>query len=555
MYRRLFAIFAVAALAATGCSSSATKKIVLAEWQYPDTVNPYYAQAETDIEVSGSMFHSLVDVTTDLRTIPTLVTEVPTLANGDVKMNGAGMDVTWKLKPNMQWSNGNPINCDDLTATWKWIMDPDQSGLAGGTIGWEDITGVDGGTGTNCVMHFGKVYEGYLYLVAPLLPAKYITSIPVKEASKKLYPLSDLKSGVYDGPYIPTEAQADAQITTVANSKWSTISGHAPFVDEVIWRYYGDAAAMLQGYKAGEYDVAQDLNDADIPSLTDIPVGEQVIHDSLTYELHAFNNKALQAKFGADYPTIIKAIRLATDRQAIASGPLGGNVSVSNNYVSPLAWYYKVEAGSTAADPAAATAALTAAGWTAGSDGILAKNGVSLSLEYCTTTRQVRQDTLALVASQLKKIGIKVNVTAAPAGDVFGGWNEVKDDTKCNLQHGNFDVAEFAYVSPLDPLGAYNVYHSIGIPDVEPHQGQNITRTKIPAIDKAYDAVKATVDPAVVKTNMATLQDLYASDQNLYELPLYNRKDVWLVKPRIHGFTGNPTTSAGPWNIGEWTAE
>jgi peptide/nickel transport system substrate-binding protein len=556
MYRRLFSVLAVGALIVGACSSSTpTKKIVVAEWQYPDTVNPYLAQAETDIEVAGSMFHNLVDVTPDLRTVPTLVTEVPTLANGDVKMVGAGMDVTWKLKSGMQWSDGSAITCDDLSGTWKWIMDPDNTGLAGGTIGWEDITGIDGGSGTTCVMHFGKVYEGYLYLVAPLLPAKYIQSVPVKDAPTKLYPLGDLKSGVYDGPYIPTEAQADAQLTTVANSKWSTISGHAPYVDQVIWKYYADAATMLQGYKAGEYDVAQDLNDADIPSLAGIDLNEQVIHDSLTYELHQFNNKSLSDKFGADYKTIIKAVKLATDRQAIAAGPLGGNVSVSNNFISPLTWYYKVEGGSTAADPAAATALLTAAGWALGSDGYMAKGGKTLALDYCTTTRQVRQDTLKLVASQLKAVGIKANVTAAPSGDVFGGWDAVKADTKCNLVHGTFDVAEFAYVSPLDPLGGYNVYTSQGIPDVAPHNGQNTARINLPALDDAYNAVKNSVDPAVVKAAMATIQDIYVTDQNTYELPLYMRKDVWLVKPRIHNFTGNPTTSAGEWNIGDWTAD
>ena len=556
MYRRLFSVLAVGALIVGACSSSTpSKKIVLAEWQYPDTVNPYLAQAETDIEVAGSMFHNLVDVTPDLRTIPTLVTEVPTLANGDVKMVGAGMDVTWKLKSGMQWSDGSAITCDDLSGTWKWIMDPDNTGLAGGTIGWEDVTGIDGGSGTTCTMHFGKVYEGYLYLVAPLLPAKYIQSIAVKDAPTKLYPMGDLKSGVYDGPYIPTEAQADAQITTVANSKWSTISGHAPYVDQVIWKYYADAATMLQGYKAGEYDVAQDLNDADIPSLAGIDLNEQVIHDSLTYELHQFNNKALSDKFGADYKTIIKAVKLATDRQAIAAGPLGGNVSVTNNYISPLTWYYKVEGGSTAADPKAATALLTAAGWALGSDGYLAKAGKTLELEYCTTTRQVRQDTLKLVASQLKAIGIKANVTAAPSGDVFGGWDAVKADTKCNLVHGTFDVAEFAYVSPLDPLGGYNVYTTQGIPDAAPHNGQNTARISLPALDDAYNAVKNSVDPAVVKAAMGTIQDIYVTDQNTYELPLYMRKDVWLVKPRIHNFTGNPTTSAGEWNIGDWTAD
>jgi peptide/nickel transport system substrate-binding protein len=556
MYRRLFSVLAVGALIVGACSSSTpSKKIVVAEWQYPDTVNPYLAQAETDIEVAGSMFHNLVDVTPDLRTIPTLVTEVPTLANGDVKMVGAGMDVTWKLKSGMQWSDGSAITCDDLSGTWKWIMDKDNTGLAGGTIGWEDITGIDGGSGTTCTMHFGKVYEGYLYLVAPLLPAKYIQSVAVKDAPTKLYPLGDLKSGVYDGPYIPTEAQADAQITTVANSKWSTISGHAPFVDQVIWKYYADAATMLQGYKAGEYDVAQDLNDADIPSLAGIDLNEQVIHDSLTYELHQFNNKSLSDKFGTDYKTIIKAVKLATDRQAIAAGPLGGNVSVSNNFISPLTWYYKVEGGSTAADTAAATALLTAAGWALGSDGYMAKAGKTLALDYCTTTRQVRQDTLKLVTSQLKAVGIKANVTAAPSGDVFGGWDAVKADTKCNLVHGTFDVAEFAYVSPLDPLGGYNVYTSQGIPDAAPHNGQNTARINLPALDDAYNAVKNSVDPAVVKAAMGKIQDIYVTDQNTYELPLYMRKDVWLVKPRIHNFTGNPTTSAGEWNIGDWTAD
>jgi hypothetical protein len=30
---------------------------------------------------------------------------------------------------------------------------------------------------------------------------------------------------------------------------------------------------------------------------------------------------------------------------------------------------------------------------------------------------------------------------------------------------------------------------------------------------------------------------------------------VWLVTPRVHNFTGNPTTSGGEWNIGDWTID
>jgi len=597
MRKRLFSILSVAALVATACSTSSstptaapasqnpatnpppptavasptpvtvsvtgttykaeaatvtTGKLVLAEWQFPDTVNPYFAQAETDIEVSGSMFDNLINVTPDLKYTPNLASNVPTVDNGGVKIVGSGMDVTWTLKPGMKWSDGSAITCADILGTWKWIMDPANTGLAGGTIGWEDITGVDGGTGTDCVMHFGKVYEGYLSLVAPLFPAAYLASVPVKDAATKLYPLSNLASGVYSGSYIPVSLKTDAQITLAPNPNWATISGHAPWLSSVIWKYYGAADTMIAGYKANEYDLGQDINDADIPALASIDQTQVVAHDSLTYEVHVFNNARLKTTFGTDATTIIKAIKLATDRKAIAAGPLAGNVTVSNNFVSPLTWYSKSVGGSTDADPTTAATLLANAGWTKGADGYLAKAGKPLALDYCTTTRQVRQDTLKLVASQLKAIGIKVNVNAKPSSDVFGDWNGTKPDTLCNIIHGNFDVAEFAYVSPLDPLGGYNVYHSSGIPDLAPHNGQNVTRTSLPALDAAYDTVKSSVDFVKVRDAMFAIQDIYGSDQNTYELPLYFRKDVWLVNPKLHNFTGNPTTSAAEWNIGDW---
>jgi hypothetical protein len=35
-------------------------------------------------------------------------------------------------------------------------------------------------------------------------------------------------------------------------------------------------------------------------------------------------------------------------------------------------------------------------------------------------------------------------------------------------------------------------------------------------------------------------------------MPLYMRKDIWLVSAKLHNFTGNPTPTAGEWNIGDW---
>jgi peptide/nickel transport system substrate-binding protein len=205
-----------------------------------------------------------------------------------------------------------------------------------------------------------------------------------------------------------------------------------------------------------------------------------------------------------------------------------------------------------AADPASASAILANAGWTRGSDGYLAKAGKVLELNYCTTTRQYRLDTLQMMATQLKAIGIKVDVNSKPDSDFFGTWAKTPATTECNLQHGNFDVAQFAYVSPLDPLAGYRVYSSSQIPDNAPHDGANVTRISLPALDADYDTIAANVDLNRIREAMYAIQDIYGSDRNTYELPLYFRKDVWLVSSKLHNFTGNPTATAGEWNIGDW---
>jgi hypothetical protein len=41
-----------------------------------------------------------------------------------------------------------------------------------------------------------------------------------------------------------------------------------------------------------------------------------------------------------------------------------------------------------------------------------------------------------------------------------------------------------------------------------------VTRTNIPALDAAYDAVKSNVDFVKVRDAMFTIQDIYGSDQN-----------------------------------------
>jgi peptide/nickel transport system substrate-binding protein len=534
--------------------------LVMAEWQAISTMNPYYAAANADLEASSPSLEALIDTTQDLKYIPALATEVPTQDNGGAVVNGANMDVTWKLKDGAKWSDGQPITCADLEATWKWVMDKDQAGLYNGTVGFDQITGVDGGTGSTCVVHYKGIYGGYLGQFSnqtPVLPKHYIETVPVKDAAKQLYPLTDPTKGVYSGAFIPQTIDPAAQITYIPNPQAESVYGHKPNLDKLIFKYYGDAAGMTQGYRAGEIDFAQDLSDSDVPQLTDIPDAEKIIQDQLFSEANYYQNKRFKEKFGDDYKTIIRAIMTATDVQAVIDGPMSGTVTRAKSFVSPLNWFYKDEPATTGLGKVDdANKMLDDAGWAKGADGTRAKGGKKIELLICTTTRQYRIDSITLIASQLKAVGIKATVVAKPAQpDVFGGWNQVPNDQQCNTQHGNFDIVMHGFIGNQDPTSSYLTYDTKGIPDDPPHQGGNETRISIPEMDAAWEQVVGTLDTQKIIDAYAKIQDIYASDQNTFELPFFNHVNVYLVSPKVHNMVGNPSTATANWNTEDWWIE
>jgi peptide/nickel transport system substrate-binding protein len=410
------------------------------------------------------------------------------------------------------------------------------------------------------VIHYKGIYGGYLSQFSnqtPVLPKHYISTSSVKDAPKKLYPLNNPTSGVYSGPYIPQTIDPAAQITYIPNPNAEATYGHKPYLDKLIFKYYGDSAGMTQGFRAGEIDMAQDLSDSDVPQLTDIPDNQKKIQDQLFNESNYYNNKRMKEKFGADYKTIIRAMMTATDVDKVIAGPLNGTVTRAKSFVSPLLWFFKDEPVNVGlGKPDDANAMLEAAGWVKGADGVRAKGGKKLEVEYCTTTRQYRIDAITLIASQLATIGIKAKVVVKNAQpDVFGGWNQVPADQDCNVTHGNFDAVMHGFTSSQDPTAGYLTYSTKGIPDAPPHQGGNEMRISIPEMDAAWEIIVHTLDTQKIKDAYATIQDIYASDQNTFELPFFNHVNVWLLNPKLHNMVGNPTTAEADWNTEDWWIE
>jgi peptide/nickel transport system substrate-binding protein len=543
--------------------------IVIGDWQEATQFNPYYLTQVTEANVASLVWHSLLTVDSDARYVPRLAAEpIPTTANGGLTLGQGGdaMTVTWRIRDGLRWSDGQPLTCDDFKYAWEWVM---TSGNVATRTGFEDITSFECASATDMIWHFGRVYEGYLTLMTAPLPRHALASIPIADQVKGAGFRPDEVARVpVSGPFrIESVTPLGALRLARNNSFVNPATGRAPYVDSIVFKWYPDADAMIAGFRAGEIDVAFDLQDPDIPKVQDL--GDQVsVIPAIGYEALRLNwspatdfnvstrnggcsRNAAVADRGAGCPiadpAMREAIAYAIDKNAINTRLLGGDVQVANTNVSPLAWYFADQAPATF-DPVKASSILDAAGWVKGADGIRARDGVRAKIELCTSTRTVREDTLALIASWLKAIGIDSVIHAVDARDIFADYTEATLDTPCALSTSNFDLAEHAFRPSIDPLGNYFTYSSTQFhPD-----GVNDARVDDPALDAALEAVKGSVDFALIRDAMATFQRVYV--EKAVEIPLYYRRNVELAGPRIGNYVANGTQAGSTWNGEDWFA-
>ncbi len=532
--------------------------LIIGDWQEANQFNPFYLGQVTEANVASAAWSSLVVLTNDYKYAPDLAKDVPTTTNGGVKVpgdNGDAMTVSWTLRDGLKWSDGQPLTCDDFKYAWEWVLDKDNVGVI--TAGYEDIKTFECKSDTEMVWHFDKIYEGYITLAVAPLPRHFLSKISIKDqVAGKGFRAAEVANTPVSGAFSFESVAAGSELRLKKNPNYTSFAtGKPAHLDNLIWKWYGDADAMIAGFKAGEVDFATDLQDSDIPKVQDL--GDQVSAiPSLTYEFLRPNwsadacskNPTVQDRGTgcpmAD-PAMRQAVAYAVDKNEINTRLLGGTVQVANTNIAPGAWFFADQPPATF-DPAKAKSILDAAGWVPGADGIRAKGGLRAKIELCTTTRQVRQDTLALIAGWLKDVGIEGVPNPVDASNIFADYNEATADTPCALSRSNFDLAEHAFSSSIDPLGNYFNYHSS---QFEPN-GANDAQVKDTAIDAAMDAVKNSVDFKVIKDAMAEFQKVYV--EKTVEIPLYYRKQVDLASPKVGNFFANPTQAGPTWNAVDW---
>jgi len=498
---------AVATEPAASTGGGGTVVFVISE--EPAGLNRYLADAAILRQVSDATVIGLTVPNPQGEYEPRLAAELPTISDDD-------KTVTWKLRPNLKWSDGEPITSDDIKFTWEAVSNPN-SGAYNATAGFDQIESIDTPDELTAVVHYSTPFVGYVgQFFAALLP-RHATGAPEDMANWDW----NMKP-VGAGPFIVTDWRSGESITMERNPNY--YEEGKPYLDKLIFRIAPEPAAQTALMISGEAQVhlwpSEDKADYD-PLMAG--KAEQVLVPGLWNMALDFN----QSKPGDKDPSasaphpilgdirVRQAISYAINYDSLMADVLNGQVASST---SPFAYgWYKCDIPRMYNfDVEKAKQLLTEAGWVEGTDGIrvakgamYAEDGTRLSLEMQGYTgyeplERVEQ----FIAENLKAVGVEANIVNYDYSIIFGSYTDGSP-----RKIGDYDMLIFDRSYNLEPQGdVQNSYLSTSIPAADNPDGDNYFRWVNPKADADIEKAGGTFDQSVRREAYCDLGKLIQED-------------------------------------------
>ncbi len=537
---------------------ASTGKTATGAWsQEPDNVVPYFTQMSYAIWIAQLTLVGLGEWNEKGDFVAELGADVPTAENGGVSADG--LTITWKLKPGLKWSDGEPLTSADVKFTWQAVMDPANAPLS--RTGYDKIASIDTPDDSTVVIKFSELYPPWqtLFTQGPnnsgsILPEHILKGKTALESDPFIH-----QPTVGSGPFVIKEWVAGDHMTLVRNDNFY---GSRPILDQVNIKFVPTPETALAALQTGDVDWYPDFSESDIPTLKGLePTIHSLVVPGADFEHYFFNlgtKAGVNGKGAADVDgfcpfkdvKVRKAITLGINRQAIVDTLLNGATKVPATQWPNSAWT-NTSLQPDAYDPDAAGKLLDEAGYTLGSDGIRHGmcNGVDtkLSFRFDTTDKQIRVDNALAVQSDLAKIGIEFKPNHSPAGTFFAGYTDGG-----LMPTGNYDMAGYTTGFYPDPMtGVIDSYACDTVPSAAHPSGANNYLICDPKLDDLMAAVNATADPAARKAALDELQK-YIFDQ-YYVIMMYARANVYGYVDRFvpgpFGFYSNMNWNAEVWDV------
>ena len=530
--RRLTIAVAILALCACSKVSQPTEGGRINSWTTPhvlrytdaadiSTLNPMFSQ-----EVTLSYMSSLTAawlVKWDRHNLPygELATEAPTQANGGVSKDG--LTITYHLRKGLRWSDGAPLDADDVVWTYHAVMNPANNITS--RAGWDRVVRVDEPDKHTVVFHLSKPYSPFIVTFfssaggnPSVLPKHLLAKYPnINKVAFNALPIGA-------GPFKYQEWTREQRVVMVPNPYY--FRGQ-PKLKEVIFQIVPNRDTVFAQLSAHEIDMWAHVGGAYYARMNEL-TGYTALKQATYQWGHVDFNLSHPAV--AD-PVVRHAIELATDRAAIIA-KIGRGVGILQEGIAPKsAPYYLPGIPLVPFDIVQANKILDADGWKRGPDGIRAKNGVKLNLNFGAIVGAVNIDhSIELMRATWKQIGVGIDVHHYPNPQFFGAYADGGI-----LYTGKWDVTLFNWVD--DPIGDFSYLYAC---NQVPPNGQDVVHWCNPKADAATHALFSHYDQAQRNADDAILFRALAQDRPQFTMS--GVEEVYIHNQDLKNFHPNDVT-------------
>jgi peptide/nickel transport system substrate-binding protein len=475
---------------------------VLADFAEPALLNP--ALSTESPRVSHLIFDALIQ--------PDPKTGVPTGSLAETwEQSSDGLAYTFHMRPNLNWSDGQPLTSDDAKFTFDLIRD--RNSASPYKSNFDLVSSVDAPDPLTLKLTLSAPSCPFLLnsMTMGILPRHALAGSANLNTDD-----FNVKPTTGSGPFVFKDRQKGDRITLVANPNyWQG----KPKFDQWIFKTVADSNAEILQLKTGEVDYAvvqpegvEELQQAGLDIKTYVPLVTEYIGYNLKRPL--FQDVHVR-----------QALTYAIDRKQIVNQVLFGQGLVAYSPVPSVSWAFNPNLPAYDYDLDKAKQLLTDAGWTSGSDGVLRKDGQPFQFTLETNAGNKSREAVTVIAqAQFKKLGIDVQTGTLE----LSAFNQ-----KVKTQH-DFDAVVAQPVRAVDPDQTPS-WASSSYPN-----GQNFVGYSNSELDQLLQ--RAATVPGCGQTERQQLygrvQDILARDQPVTQL--YSRKTILAVNKRIQGFDPSP---------------
>lgn len=556
MLRRLLciAVAVVMLVSVIGCakqpeaSQEVRKELIIGILQEPDRLNPLFLQMVSAAQVvRGPVALYLFQPDDKGGFEPTLVKETPTVENQGIKLLPDGkMEVVYKLREGLKWSDGKEITAQDYVFTHQLIMDPALP-IPSRTLhsDMEKVEAVD------------KYSIRVVYKTVQPFPAHWWHLIVPEHYYKPIYdeyknsgaPDYGVKFAadkrlnvgyVTNGPYVVKEWTPGDKIVLERNPNYNVSA--PPKIDTVIFKILADAGSLKANLLSGDVHMCAEVGLPLTMVIEGESKGEFANHNVLYTPTFSFYHlQMVLDKPPLNDVRVRQALLTAIDREGIARQLFGGKLKVAHTWYPPGHYAYTEDVPKYPYDPEKARELLADAGWKAGKDGKLYKGNTPLAIKLMAVSGDLLYEQLEqLIAKYWSDVGIEVKIENQPAKVFFGETFKKVDEAGCILL--------WSWTLDYENLGKQ--WRTEEIPTAENNWvGQNFCNWSNQENDRLLDLAKVELDQTKRAQILAEQQKLWTTE--LPDLPLFYRVKATVVPKNLSGVSPAPFGYVG-WNIATW---